>query len=130
MPYTFFLSFWDVLVTTEHWHQVCYASLNNSSVWRANDCTHLGNNIRFPSDKTFAIICYFFNCKADEFKSTYFFPLLLLLVSCSWIDKMQMNKSLTSTGYESLRQFRTLSNPAPITLCDWCTIVSDCSWSY
>lgn len=55
---------------------------------------------------------------------------LLLLVSCSWIDKMQMNKSLTSTGYESLRQFRTLSNPAPITLCDWCTIVSDCSWSY
>lgn len=44
--------------------------------------------------------------------------LFLLLVSCGWIDKMQMNKSLTSTGYESLRQFRTLSNPAPITLCD------------
>lgn len=101
-----------------------------SSVWRANDHTHLGNNLRSPCDKTLAIICYFFNCKTDEFKSTYFFLLLLLLVNCRWIDKMQMNKSLTSTGYESLRQFRTLSNPAPITLCDWCTIVSDCSWSY
>lgn len=130
MPVYILSKLWEYLTD----HQTLLSGLlcksNRSSVWRANDCTHLGNNTRFPCGKTFAIICYFVNCKADEIKSTYFFLLFLLLVSCSWIDKMQMDQSLMSTAYESLRQFRTLSNPEPITLCDWCTILSDCSWSY
>ncbi|KAL4635138.1 hypothetical protein GN956_G14094 [Arapaima gigas] len=40
--------------------------------------------------------------------------------SWSWcrIDKMQMNKSRATPGYESLKQFKTPSNPPAITLCD------------
>lgn len=108
----------DNLVTKGTRSSLLLCKTNCSTAGEVKDCTYLCNNIRFPGDKTFAIICYFFLIAKLMSLSQHISSLLLLLVSCSRIDKMQMNKSLTSTGYESLRQFRTLSNPGPITLCD------------